>query len=315
MKKVLLTICIILVALTIMAPAPDKAEKLKVNDQDYDIEPFFYKDEVTGEYKYGADVSSIGIDCKFGLATAGEHADFKIGVTMSGVKYDNNNWDSNWSETVFTKFEKDPEDTKDEDGYIGIVLTDKVSWNGEDDGSGFVVNEVAFALMGPSDQSIGEASTIETGWVLINNPSRNPPSVMVDDEDWDYDPKFGIIVPLLAYGNIVDILQKEGYEVAVEVDVWNTDGSPAGSGRGSTDIVKVDEQDFDYVQIEPVDAALTSVEWNGDDDGTQIVSGTIEIIDSGGTVISTTKFENQPVGFVVHTPSPCEDCAPGETVP
>jgi len=76
----------------------------------------------------------------------------------------------------------------------------------------------------------------------------------------------------------------------------------------------VDGKDEAYVQIEPVFATLTSVEWNGDDDGGGIVSGTIEIVDPLGDVISTTRFENHIVGFVVHK-SPCEECALGETVP
>jgi ABC-type proline/glycine betaine transport system substrate-binding protein len=38
MKKVLLTFGIILVALAVMAPAPEKAEKLKVEDNDWDSE-------------------------------------------------------------------------------------------------------------------------------------------------------------------------------------------------------------------------------------------------------------------------------------
>jgi hypothetical protein len=294
MKKAPLIMGIILIALTIMAPGPpDKAEKLKIDDSDWDISPSFDPESLT----YSADI--FGVDCKFGIATAGEHADFQIRITLSGVKIEDNDYDNAWSVTDEVSFHKDPDDIKDEDGYIGIDV-DPVSWNGDDDG-GFIVNEVALALIGPNESPLGDVITVDTGWTLIGGPSFDAP-VMIDGQDWDYDPDAkAIIVPLLADADLVGILQEEGYQVRVDVDVWNLDGSEAGSGSGQKDVVKVDPIDWDYVQIQPALAVLDDdVEWNGDDDGSGIVSGSIELITPDGSVVSTITFEGQVVGFVIH---------------
>lgn len=277
MKKALLTVGIILVALSIMAPATDKAERLKVDDQDWDRE--------------GAQFV-VSMSCKFGIANAGEHANFttrtKLTIVAGGKTY---------TEEGTGGIAKVAGATKDADGYIAIEPT-KIAW----DRQGFTGDAgvtTSLTLVGPNGNTMGDAVvTITT--VRI----EEPPSVKVDNNDWDYDPKNNaIVVPLLANSNIVD----KGYKVTVDVDVWNTDEKKtfAGSGRGSTDIVKVDDNEWDYVQIQPVLAVLKgTMGWNGDDDGTGIVSGTIELVDPLGNVISITTFENQTVGFVIHEKPP-----------
>ena len=289
MKKVLFTICIILVALSVMAPAPDKAEKLKVDDNTWDSEG--------GEFGFGQFV--VSMSSQFGAATAGERADFKVGAKLT-VEAGDKPYDLAGDRGI----QKVDGAVKDADNFIAIEPL-RIDWiEGESfDGVAFVTYSVS--LYGPNGKVMGDP-------VSTTTEVKIAPNVKVDETGWDYDLKTKVIVvPLLANPNIVD----KGYKVTVYVDVWNTDDKQtfAGSGWGSTEIVKVEDQDYDYVQIKPVFAKLDQFEWNGDDDGGGIVSGTIEIFESDGTVISTIKFENHTVGFVVH--KPCEYCTPGETVP
>jgi hypothetical protein len=295
MKRPLAALVAVLVALTVMAPGPpDRAEQLKVDNGTWEIEPFF--DNSTGGSIYG--VTLAGLECKYGLATAGEHADFQIGVTLSGVAYDNNEWDYGWSQDVTVAFHKDPTATKDSDGYIGI-LADPVSWNGDDDGSQFVVDEIALSLVGPSGQTVGQATTADGGGLVVSGPSYSVP-VKMDQNGWDYNPDLGaIVVPLLAAGDQVDDLETDGYWVHASVSVRVLDASGtkigSGSGEGSADIVKVDDMDYDYVRIQPLLAE--SVDWNGDDDGSGIVNGTLTLYDMNGTLKGEWEYVELPVTF------------------
>jgi hypothetical protein len=143
MKKALIITALILITFTLMAPGPpEKAEKLKIDEEGWDVQPFF---EIS-DYTYGVEIE--GIDCKFGMATAGEHANFTINFTFSGVKYDENEWDDGWTETVYANFEKLPGAEKDADGYIQLN-TISVSWNGDDDGEGYFVQEMDIGLVAP----------------------------------------------------------------------------------------------------------------------------------------------------------------------
>lgn len=294
MRRALLVIGIGLIALAVVPAGPsERAEKLKIDDDGWDLTHSFDAEDLT----YAAEI--FGIDCRFGIATAGEHADFRVQVLLSGVKIDENGYDSSWSVTDGIGFQKDPDDIKDEDGYIGVDL-DPLSWNGDDD-DGFVVTGVALTLLGPNDSPLGETLNVDTGWTLINGPLFDAP-VMINDQDWDYDPDTNaIVVPLLAGAGEVDALQEQGYRVRADVDVRNLDGSAAGAGSGSTDVVKIDDQDWDYVPIQPALAFLDDgVEWNGDDDGSGIVSGHVDLLAPDGSVASTITFEGQIVGFVIH---------------
>jgi hypothetical protein len=296
MKRPLAALVAVLVALTVMAPGPpDRAEQLKVDNGTWEIEPFF--DNSTGGSIYG--VTLAGLECKYGLATAGEHADFQIGVTLSGVAYDNNEWDYGWSQDVTVAFHKDPTATKDSDGYIGI-LADPVSWNGDDDGSQFVVDEIALSLVGPSGQTVGQATTVDGGGTMITGPTFGTP-VKMDQNGWDYSPELGaIVVPLLAAADQVDDLASQGYQVSVDFSVifphpGGVDGTASGSG--STPILMTIEPspDLEYVQIEPL--TTSTVEWNGDDDGSGIVNGTLTLYDMYGNEKGAWQYEEFPVTF------------------
>jgi hypothetical protein len=282
MKKVLLVIGFILVSLTIMAPNPEKAEKLKVNGHDWDRDPAQFV---------------VSLTCQFGTATAGEHADFKIGANIT-IAADGKTYQLVGERNIV----KAAGAEKDADNFIAIEpLT--IDWPEGKNFEGVASVTSSVSLVGPSGNVQGDP-VIYTDSVLINDPLS--PDVMIDDEDWDYDPeKNSIVVPLLADSKLVDFLQAEGYTVTVDVKVLNIDGSIAGSGSGSGNIVKVEDQDYDYVPIKPVFALLgEGVKWNGDDDGSGIVSGTILVLDPDGKVISTTTFDYITVGFVIHEPLP-----------
>jgi hypothetical protein len=190
---------------------------------------------------------------------------------------------------------------KDPEGYIAIEPT-LIEWD-RDGGifEGAASVTASISLVGPSGNVQGDV--IVTPPTIIEVMWPDSP-VKHENTGWDYDPENdAIVVPLLAHSGIVDIITK-GYQVEVDVDVWNLDGSDAGSGEGSAAIVKIDGQGGEYVQIQPALAVLDDgVSWNGDDDGSNIVSGTITLV-SNGTVHSITTFEKQEVGFVIHEPAP-----------
>ena len=78
MKKALLVIGIILVALSIMAPDNEKAEKLKVDGHGWDNVSQF----------------TVDMSCQFGIATVAEaNGKFLADVTLDIFDYDQNGWD------------------------------------------------------------------------------------------------------------------------------------------------------------------------------------------------------------------------------
>ncbi len=281
MKKTTLLSCLLLVLFVSVLPAPEeKAEKLRYDDNGWEKEGQQF---------------IVQMSCKFGIATAGEHADFKVRsiltINAGGKEY---------TETGERNIQKVEGASKDADGYIKIEPLE-IPWD-RDGGifEGAASVTASISLVGPSGNVQGDV--IVTPPTIIVMWPDSP--VKHDDSNWDYDLKNdAIVVPLLAHSGIVDIITK-GYQVKVDVDVWNLDGSDAGSGEGSAAIVKIDGQGGEYVQIQPALAVLDDgVSWNGDDDGSGIVSGTIKLV-SNGTVHSITTFEKQEVGFVIHEPPP-----------
>jgi hypothetical protein len=296
MKKALLTIGIILVALSVMAPDKEKAEKLRIDDQGWDS---------------GTSSFVLNLSCQFGMATAAENSGkFTIRATIDIFDHDGNSLDTIVEEGL--EINKVEGADKDTDHYVKIEPLE-LSWDRNGDIFEGVVSVTASAsLVGPSGNVQGDA-VVSTDEVLINHPSY--PSVKINDEGWDYDPvKKAIVVPLLVDAKIVDFLIEKDYQVEVDVDVWNIDAddniiSPAGFGEGSATIEVIPGQGGEYVQILPVLAVLDDgVSWNGDDDGSGLVSGKIKIF-SELTTYSITSFMNQIVGFVI----PCEDCGPGDS--
>jgi hypothetical protein len=277
MKKVLLTIGIILVALSVMAPE-DKAEKLRHEDNGWEKEGQQFV---------------VQMSCKFGIATAGEHANFttrtELTIVAGGETYE--------LESI-ENIKKVDGAEKDSDGYVKIEPSE-IKWDsGDFEGPATVTSSTS--LVSPSGNEQGDAVVSPPKTVEVMWPST---PVTIDENGWEYDPvePDEIIVPLLAHPDKVDFLIKEGYQVTVYVDVSGE--FLEGFGKGSAAIVKHDDQGWDYVQIQPVLADAT-VDWNGDDDGTGIVSGSIELVRPDGSVRSTTPFGPQTVWIVKHNPPP-----------
>jgi len=279
MKKTTLLSCLLLVLFVSVLPAPEeKAEKLRHDDNGWEKEGQQF---------------IVQMSCKFGIATAGEHADFKVRsiltINAGGKEY---------TETGERNIQKVEGASKDADGYIKIEPLE-IPWD-RDGGifEGAASVQASASIVGPSGNVQGDVIVTPTTMVEVEGLAS---PVKMDDNGWEYDPKNNeIIVPLLARADIVDFLIKEGYQVTVYVDV--SGDFLTGSGKGSTPIVKVNPGDWDYVQIQPV-LADAVVKWNGDDDGSGIVSGTIWLV-KDETIRSTTTFGPQTVWFVTHKPPP-----------
>jgi hypothetical protein len=280
MKKALLTIGIILVALAIMAPAPDKAEKLKVDNHDYARD--------AGQFV-------ISMSCMFGIATAGEHANF---TTRTVLTFEADGVPHTLQGTG--GINKVDGATKDADGYIAIEpLT--IGWDRNGGTFSGVVSVVATTqLVGPSGKDQGEAV------VTYPDVTIELPPVMIDEEGWDFNSDANaIVVPLFAHIYFVKVPPEETYSVRVDVDVFKKDEAKtlAGSGLGIGIIEKFGPGFGDFVQIPSVLAILDEgLEWNGDDDGSQIVTGQIKLFDAAGNEVETMVFPEQVVGFIIPEP-------------
>jgi hypothetical protein len=138
MKKALITFGIILITLSVMAPGPpDKAEKLRVDNNHWDRAP------------YHSDFT-IDMSCQFGMATAAEHnGKFTVNAYVDIFEYDNQEWDKVGStQELGIAINKGPE-PKGTDGFIAIDPA-TLSWNGDDDGSQKLKIDVTLNLIGPS---------------------------------------------------------------------------------------------------------------------------------------------------------------------
>ncbi len=148
MKKALLVMGVLLVALSVMAPGPpDKAEKLRFDDNNWDRQWSYYDDpdSIIGIFYLDVKMSS-----KFGVATAAEHSgQFKVSLFLSGKYIDNSHWDTTTSEVEIIKTGT----PKDEYGFFELV-TQTVEWNGDDDGSHIVIDYIALNLISPSGNMV-----------------------------------------------------------------------------------------------------------------------------------------------------------------
>ncbi len=163
MKKVLLVMGVLLVALSVMAPAPEKPEKLKHENTGWD---YLSKFDEPNVYLVYVD----GLSCQFGIATAGEHADFRVALVLTGKKYDYETgvWDT-WAERTtenlaITKVDGAPK----VDGFIAIE-SGWVGWNGDDDGDGYIVQEVGVSLVTPSGNEMTSlpSFTLEQEMIIL----------------------------------------------------------------------------------------------------------------------------------------------------
>jgi len=103
MRKTILLACLLLVLLVsvLFAPPNEKAEKVRIDSLTWDG---------TGQQ------FELEMSCKFGMATAGEHADFKVGTTLL---IDIGDGTTSTAEAE-TAIRKEPGATKDGDGYVKI---------------------------------------------------------------------------------------------------------------------------------------------------------------------------------------------------
>jgi hypothetical protein len=112
-----------------------------------------------------------------------------------------------------------------------------------------------------------------------------------DNIGWDYDPLTGQLqVPLLSKYGIATAGEEAEFMASVYVEVYNLDGTLAGVGEGSGQISKIGESwdPEDYISIAPVYVNLISENWNGDGDGTSIITGWVNLENSNGAVLSET---------------------------
>jgi hypothetical protein len=278
MKKVLLTIGIILVALAVIAPAPEKAEKLKFDQNDWDRENQQFV---------------VSMLCKFGIATAGEHADFTTKTTLT---VDTNTGGDPYTLTASNGISKVEGAEKDADGYIAIEPT-TIAW----DPKGFTDN----AKVTASVSLVGPSGTVQGDPVVVTEEVKieGPPPVKFEDNEWDYEPEYKeIVVPLLADPNIVD----KKYTVVVNFTMTMT-GEEYQYGSKNPDLYPTfielkDDIGGEYVRIKPVySIQIGSLEWNGDDDGSGIISGTVDVFKPGdGGLHDTFSVENLKISFLKH---------------
>ena len=125
MKNILLTIGIIFIALTNIGFAGPRAEKIKFDDDNWTYDP------ETG-------LLQVPLLCRYGIATAGEHANFKASVYV-----EIHNLDGSLAGTGRGSGQIEIiEDSWDSEHYVGIapvlVEISSADWNGDDDGSSTV---------------------------------------------------------------------------------------------------------------------------------------------------------------------------------
>ena len=235
MKKALLIIGIILVTLTIMAPDTSKAEKLKIDNQDWDRDPAQF---------------IVKLSCQFGAATAGEHADFKVGATMT-VKAGEKTYDLAGERGI----QKVDGAVKDADNFIAIEPL-RIDWIEGKDFEGIAFVTFSVSLVGPSGNSVG--TTTETHTIFILGPA----SVRFDDNEWDSE-RSELVLSMSAKESTIAFGDKFGWCVSA-VDLWVNDKQVDGNHWNSEcrPIKKVPgaEPDKDgYIAIEPL-----RIFWNHD---------------------------------------------------
>ena len=144
-----------LMSLFTMGPAPDKTEKLRHDDTSWD--------SVGQQFV-------VSMSCKFGIATAGEHAGFTARTTL--VINTGGDPETVTGETVIQKADGAQ---KDADGYIAIEPT-YIQW----DRGGFAGTasvESSTELVNPSGNVMGDAVTSVTD-IIIEPPEPEEPYVV-----------------------------------------------------------------------------------------------------------------------------------------
>lgn len=133
-------------------PPEEKAEKLRIDAQTWD--------------KFGQQFV-LDMSCKFGLATAGEHADFKVHSDLSIVADGTTH-----NAAGETAVRKQPGAGKDVDGYIKIEPL-KIAWDrGGFTGTANVSSSTS--LIGPSGSAVGQPVIVTTD-TKIDPPGGDVP--------------------------------------------------------------------------------------------------------------------------------------------
>ncbi len=143
--------------------------------------------------------------------------------------------------------------------------------------------------------SIGIIIIALSGIAFTNSRTEK---VVFDVEGWGYDLEAGQLqIPLRSSFGIATAGEKAGLTASVSVEIYNLDGSLAGVGEGSVPIQIIgDVRDADhFISIAPVIADLPPADWNGDDDGSSIITGSIVLENSRGSSLS----ESAVTGVVI----------------
>ena len=132
----------------------------------------------------------------------------------------------------------------------------------------------------------------------IGSASPKTEKLIFDDTDWDYNPRTSQLeIPLLSSFGIARAGERAGFTVNVFVEIYNLDGSLAGVGEGSGEIQIIGDSRTakQYVRIAPVYADVPAADWNGDDDGSSIITGWIEVETSKEKLIHKTSAEGMKI--------------------
>jgi hypothetical protein len=137
----------------------------------------------------------------------------------------------------------------------------------------------------------------------LNQAERQSEKLTIDTQGWDYDPdRESILVPLLSKFGIATAAEHAGFTAYVSVTVEWMDGTVTGAGTGSGAIeFDGESRGKDHiVSIDPI--FVESPSWNGDDDGSGIVTGIVRLVGPHGNTLSTTSFTDVPIQFLSDCP-------------
>jgi len=153
MKKIIALMLLLLVNVPMVLAPEDKAEKLRVNGNDWDRDGQQFV---------------VSMSCKFGIATAGERAGFSLRVTVD-ITADG----KTYSEKGVNGISKVEDASKDQDGYIAVEPT-KIAW----DRGGFTGDAgvtTSIQLVGPSGNEIGDPVSHSEVIEIEPQPPGEPP--------------------------------------------------------------------------------------------------------------------------------------------
>lgn len=153
MKKIIALLLLLLVNVPMVLAPEDKAEKLIHDNTGWDREGQQFV---------------VSMSCRFGIATAGEHAGFSLRVAVD-IMADGKTY-SEKGERGITKVEGA---SKDQDGYIAIEPM-RISW----DRGGFVGDAgvtTSIQLVGPSGNEMGDPVSYSGVITIEPQPPGEPP--------------------------------------------------------------------------------------------------------------------------------------------